>query len=183
MKLDPEEVSRLVKGRMRCFGDHHFGFGDLTLVSAALSGREDRAKNRFCSAAGEKARTFSVRVKQAGRPSHDFGLDGPERRKRLGVQGIFMQVQQGGPLGDFMYRGTAIVNHPEGAPVRPAHVFRTLGFKFSDDFIAGASRMGKLQHESWWSLSALVPPGSPGSPSGHVHRRVLLVLGGLKSTD
>ena len=76
-----------------------------------------------------------VAVEQRGRPAHDLALDRRERRERLRVQGVLVEVEAGRLLGDLVHRRTTVVDHAERLAVRPSHVVRPLLGELTDHLV------------------------------------------------
>jgi hypothetical protein len=68
-------------------------------------------------------------------PGDDLALDRAERRERLGVQRVLVQVQHRGTLGHLVHRRPTVVHHPERATVLPSSVMLSFGLEVGDDVV------------------------------------------------
>ena len=139
VEREAEQVRGLVEGGMGALGDDHLRRGDAAFGAATFAGGLDGAQDRLGAAAGEEPRGGVAAVEQVGGPADDLGLDGAERRERLGVERVLVQVHRRCGLGDLRGRRAAVVDEPEGAPVGPPHVVGALGRELGDDVVDGAA--------------------------------------------
>ena len=146
VEFQPEVVRRLVERSVRRLGDHHLGFGDPPLGGRSLAGCEHAAQDRLGAAAGEEPGDGVVAVQQTGGPTDHLGLDLPERRERLGVERVLVEVQASRLLGDLVHRRTAVVDHSERASVGPLDVVDPLGGEVTDDVVDGAALLVERSH-------------------------------------
>ncbi len=132
---EAEVVGRLVERGVRRLGEHDLGFGDAPLDPATLPRGEHATQDRLGATAREEAGDLGIAMEQTGRPPDHVGLDLAQRRERLGVQRVLVQVQPGGLLGDLVHRGPAVVHHAEGPTVGPLDVVDALAGQVADHLV------------------------------------------------
>ena len=133
---------------MRRLGEHDLRFGDAAFGSRSLAGGEDTAQDRFGPTAREEPRDVVVAVEQARRPPDGVGLDTTERRERLGVERVLVEVHRGRRLGHGMDRWPAVVDEPERPAIAPAHVVGPPGRELLDHVVDRPSTPRKRIHRA-----------------------------------
>ena len=120
---------------MGALGDHDLRRRDAALDAPALAGGEDGALDRLRAAARQEAGGGVGAVQQPRGPADDLRLDPPERREGHRVQGVLVQEQARGLLGDVVDRRPAVVDEAERSAVRPPHVVAALLPQVGDDLV------------------------------------------------
>ena len=108
-------------------GQHQLRFGDPPLGPSPLPSRLDCAEDALAATTGQEAGGVVAPVKEVGRPAAQLGLDGPQRRKSLGVQSVFVKVEACCLLGYSPHVGPTVEDKAEGTTLGPPDVAVALG--------------------------------------------------------